>query len=158
MEFLYVLGSDLYLASQQTLLFTNLSSYTIIDENSKDKIRISIEKFSVEDSGYLAEYFRRNGIYFKMNEEPVVGEVFFKKLQRGKKLSNDQSEMTVGETECLIDSFKTFQYLDKILYSCNICGHLSTVKSKLESHVYFSHVLPKRRMSEADIVKDYLED
>ena len=61
------------------------------------------------------------------------------------------------ELEELVHSIKTFKYLDKHLYSCKVCDYLSDNMGQMQNHVYNFHVLPKRRMSELDIVINYIE-
>ena len=56
----------------------------------------------------------------------------------------------------MIRSIKTFQYFDKTLFSCKICNFMTEAKPKIERHVAVVHIQPKRRMSERDIVIDYI--
>lgn len=56
----------------------------------------------------------------------------------------------------MIRSIKTFQYFDKTLFSCKICNFMTEAKEKIERHVTVVHIQPKRRMSERDIVIDYI--
>ena len=113
-----------------------------------------------EDEEFFREYFRRQAVYFKKIESSNLDEVYFQKLQRGKKCSEYQVERVPSgvEMECLVDSVKTYQYLDKTLFCCTFCGHLGLMKSEVELHVYNYHIATKRRLTEADMVINYLDE
>ena len=69
-------GSDIYEATIQTLLMTNLTSYSMVDQNNKNKIRsgllflahlctmiefydrIMFNKIEEENQNFITEYFR----------------------------------------------------------------------------------------------------
>ena len=56
----------------------------------------------------------------------------------------------------MINCIKTFRYLDKNLLCCKICSFMTEGRDQIERHVLIFHIQPKRRMSERDIVIDYL--
>merc|ERR1739848_251149 len=82
---LHLYGKDIYEATQQTLLFSNLTSYSIIDENDDNKIRLTFEQLSEENKTLVHEYFRRNAVYFKVLNNSTQREIYFRKLNLGKK-------------------------------------------------------------------------
>ena len=100
--------------------------------------------------------FRQHGIFCKVLKDISSDEIFFKKLT-----SKDKSD---GEVICekpeqlddMVKSIKTFKYLDKILLSCKICNFLTEGRDKIERHVRIFHIEPRRRMSERDIVINYV--
>lgn len=76
-----------------------------------------------------------------------------------RKKSKVEEPKCIGKEELdeLIHCIKTFKYLDKTLYTCKVCEYLSENIQQIENHVYNFHILPKRRMSEIDIVINYIE-
>ena len=126
------------------------------------KLRITFDQVNEEDCALVQEYFRKNAVYFKVTNLSSLGEMYFKKL-------NFRNKSKVEETSCvdvecreedleeMIHCIKTFQYLDKQLYSCKLCEYLSDNNKQMKNHVYNLHIVPKRRMSEQDIVINYIE-
>ena len=82
--------------------------------------------------------------------------MFFKKITPGEKTEHEIKCENTEDLGEMIRSIKTFQYFDKTLFSCKICNFMTEVKQKIERHVAVVHVQPKRRMSERDIVIDYI--
>ena len=82
--------------------------------------------------------------------------MFFKKINPGEKSEQEMKCENIGDLGELIRSIKTFQYFDKTLFSCKICNFMTEAKQKIERHVAVVHIQPKRRMSERDIVIDYI--
>ena len=125
--------------------------------------RITFENISEEDANLIQEYFRRNAVYFKVNTNlSTFGEMYFKKINFRNKSKVEDTICGVGvcreeELEELIQCIKTFKYLDKQLHSCKLCEYMSDNSKQMENHVYNFHILPKRRMSEHDIVINYIE-
>ena len=111
------------------------------------------------DQDLVQEYFRRNAVYFKIITAAKSGEKYFRKLDFRKKSKVEQPKcLKISEdSNELIQSIKTFQYLDKKVFSCKVCEHLTDSETSIQSHVQNYHILPKRRMSEQDIVIHYID-
>ena len=107
----------------------------------------------------LTEYFRRNAVFFKVLSSVTTGQKYFKKITYHKKSKIDEEKcLKVSEySGDLIRSIKTFHYLDKKVFSCKICEYLTDKEDKIQLHVQNIHILPRRRMSEQDIVIHYIE-
>ena len=122
-------------------------------------LRLTFEQLNTVDQDLVQEYFRRNAVYFKVITAAKSGEKYFKKLDFRKKPRVEQPKcLKISEdSNELIQSIKTFQYLDKKVFSCKVCEHLTDSETSIQSHVQNYHILPKRRMSEQDIVIHYID-
>ena len=100
-------------------------------------------------------------MYFKVlnNSTQRQREIYFRKLNLGKKSKVEENKSARDDEldDELVHSIRTFQYLDKQLYSCKTCEYLTDEYANVENHIYNFHILPKRRMSEQDIVIHYIE-
>ena len=89
-------------------------------------------------------------------QELSSDEIFFKKLTPREKSDGEVISEKPEELDEMVESIKTFQYLDKVLLSCKICNFLTDGRDSIERHVRIFHIQPRRRMSERDIVINYV--
>ena len=84
--------------------------------------------------------------------------MFFKKMTPGDKTEQEMKceNTAAADLDEMIRSIKTFQYFDKNIFSCKICNFMTEARQKIERHVTVVHIQPKRRMSERDVVIDYI--
>ena len=101
-------------------------------------------------------FLSQQGIYGKVLSKLSSEEMFFKKMTAGDKSEEEMKCENIEDLDEMIRSIKTFQYFDKTLFSCKICNFMSEAKPKIDRHVAVVHIQPKRRMSERDIVIDYI--
>ena len=84
-------------------------------------------------------------------------EIFFKKMTLGDRTEQEiECETTAQDLDEMIRSIKTFKYFDRNIFSCKICNFMTEARQKIERHVTVIHIQPKRRMSERDVVIDYI--
>ena len=100
---------------------------------------------------------RQQGIFCKVLSELSSDEIFFKKMTHHDRSEEEVESGMIGDFDEMIKSIKTFQYLDKVLLSCKICNFMAEGREKMERHILIFHIQPKRRMSEKDIIIDYVD-
>ena len=113
-------------------------------------------KIEEENQNFIMEYFSHQGIYGKVLSKLSSEEMFFKKMTAGDKTEEEMNWENTADMGEMIRSIKTFQYFDKNIFSCKICNFMTEARQKIERHVTLVHIQPKRRMSERDVVIDYI--
>ena len=151
--YLYV-GEDICEAASQSLAMTNIASFSLIDEAAK-RIRICFESIGDDRKALLREYFRRNAIYFKILSRTLHDRIFFKPVQKPVPPKYDSNKPP--ELDDFVNTIKTFKYLDRITFTCKVCEYYNENKDTVIRHVNEFHIEPRKRMSDRDIVTQYIE-
>ena len=151
--YLYV-GEDICEAASQSLAMTNIASFSLIDQAS-NRIRICFEGIGDDRKALLREYFRRNAIYFKILSRTLHDRIFFKPVQKPAPPKYDSNKP--AELDDFVNTIKTFKYLDRITFTCKVCEYYNENKDTVIRHVNEFHIEPKKRMSDRDIVIQYIE-
>ena len=151
--YLYV-GEDICEAASQSLAMTNIASFSLIDEVAK-RIRICFEGITDDRKALLREYFRRNAIYFKIICRTLHDKIFFKPVQKPVPPKYDSNKP--AELDDFVNTIKTFRYLDRITYTCKVCEYYNENKDTVIRHVSEFHIEPRRRLSDKEIVSQYIE-
>lgn len=112
--------SDICEAAVQSLAMTNIASFSLVDSDSR-KIRICFDSIGDGEKATLREYFRRNAIFFRVLTGIQDDRIFFKPVQ--KQLPHKYDSSKPEELEVFIDTIRTFQYQDRITFTCKVCGH-----------------------------------
>ena len=150
---LYV-GQELYEAAAQTVAMAGISSFSFIDPEVR-RIRVCIEPMEGEKKAKLTEYFQRSAIYFKVCSRPLQDRIFFTPVQRQAVQKYDSYDSE--ELDDYVNTIKTFKYLDRDTFACAVCDYYSDKWDSVTRHAHEFHIKPKRRMSDHDIVIDYIE-
>jgi hypothetical protein len=147
-------GEDICEAASQSLAMSSIASFSFIDEDV-NRIRVYLEQLLDERKTMLMEYFRRNAIYFKILSNILDDRIFFKPVQKPT-LHKYDSDAT-SELDDYVNTIKTFKYLDRDTFACKVCDYYNENKDIVIRHVNEFHIKPKKRMSDHDIVINYIE-
>lgn len=146
--------ADICEAASQSLAMTNIASFSLVDSDAQ-KIRICFEALEEGDKATLREYFRRNAIFFRVLTGSQDDPIFFKPVQKAATPRYDSGKPE--KLEVFIDTIRTFQYQDRITFTCKVCGFIGDCRSKVVAHITEFHIEPKRVLEDRDLVIDYIE-
>jgi len=147
--------SDICDAAEQSLAMTNIASFSLV--NAEDcRLRITFQAVGDGEKATLREYFRRNAIFFQVLTGVQDDRIFFKPVQKAVPPKYDSSKPE--KLEVFIDTIKTFQYQDRITFTCKVCGWLGESRAQVAHHVSELHLEAQRRLEDRDLVTDYIEE
>jgi len=145
---------DICDAAAQSLAMTNIASFSLVDADAR-RIRISFQAIGDGEKATLREYFRRNAIFFRVLTGVQDDRIFFKPVRKPDPPKYDSSQPE--KMEVFIDTIRTFQYQDRITFTCKVCGFLGESRAQVSHHVSELHIEPRRRLEDRDLVIDYIE-
>ena len=151
--FLFV-ERDICEAATQSLAMTNISSFSLIDKDSK-KIRICFEKISDQRKALLREYFRRSAIFFKYIFQMSQDRIFFKPISKPLPPKYDSNKPL--PLEDFVKTVKTIKFLDRVTYTCKVCKFYNEKKDVVIRHVNKYHIEKRNSISDKDILVQFVK-
>ena len=151
--FLFV-ERDICEAATQSLAMTNISSFSLIDKDSK-KIRICFEKISDQRKALLREYFRRSAIFFKYIFQMSQDRIFFKPISKPLPPKYDSNKPL--PLEDFVKTVKTIKFLDRVTYTCKVCKFYNEKKDVVIRHVNKYHIEKRNSISDKDILVKFVK-
>ena len=148
----FYVGQQMYQAMSQALAMVGIASFSLVDTN-KRRIRICLEQ--MKDTTLLTQYFRQNAIFCRICDIESEERKFFSPLQKSSSHIYDSYDSY--DLSNHVSTIKTFKYLDRDTFACKVCDFYGDKKDTVIRHVNEFHIKPRRRMSDHDTVKNYIE-
>ena len=114
-----------------------------------------LEHLDNDRQSLLTQYFRQQAVYCRVTNTPSKERMFFSPLERSCVHTYDSFDPE--DLARYVSTINTFKYLDRDTFACKVCHFYADSRETVIRHVNEFHIKPKRRMSDHDLVTDYIE-
>ena len=126
-------------------------SYSLFNLNILDRL----EQLDQVKKKEFVNYFSRNAVFLRTLDDTVKDSNFFKLMLGDHPI--EYKQVVEGDMDKYIDTIQTFKYLDRDTFICKFCQFYCETRETVKHHINEFHIKPKRRMSEEDLVIEYIE-